>query len=235
MTVEIPLRPASKALVALVDDADAPVVSGYQWAVHSAGYAYTQIPRARAKATGVPRTLLMHRLILGAVRGQKVDHEDGDNLNNRRTNIRICTTRQNNQNRIPSGNGASPYKGVYQSGGVWRTKIHIEGKQVHLGSYAEATMAAEAYDAAARYYFGVFAKTNFAGEMALSGPDIRRLCRLGRRPSSGFPGVSIGPHGKGWRFRVQAGKHVIQAHGFQTEAGAAKAREAVMKVFEAGD
>jgi excisionase family DNA binding protein len=54
----------------------------------------------------------MHRLIAGAARGEEVDHKDGDGLNNRRVNLRICTRRQNNMNRKKGSGCSSNFKGV---------------------------------------------------------------------------------------------------------------------------
>jgi len=104
----------------------------------------------------------MHRLILDVPDGLQVDHIDGDGLNNRRSNIRMCTAAQNRQNSriqtmrlgIPT---TSRFKGVSRNYGKWA--VHINGKWV--GRYNDEVSAAKAYDAAARQAFGEFAKTNF--------------------------------------------------------------------------
>ena len=66
---------------------------------------------------GKNTTLYMHRLIMGEPKGKQVDHWNHDTLDNRRSNLRIVTNRQNNENRAgayknsKSGiRGVSPFK-----------------------------------------------------------------------------------------------------------------------------
>jgi hypothetical protein len=47
------------------------------------------------------RTVLMHREIVRAPKGVPVDHINGYGLNNRQSNLRLCTPGQNNCNRGP--------------------------------------------------------------------------------------------------------------------------------------
>ncbi len=60
---------------------------------------------------GVERNILMHRVILDAPDALEVDHIDGNTLNNRRRNLRLCSHRQNIQN-YHSKTGSSQFKGV---------------------------------------------------------------------------------------------------------------------------
>lgn len=55
----------------------------------------------------------LHRLIMNAKKGEHVDHINGDTLDNRKQNLRICTRSQNQQNRRKQRNpSSSKYKGV---------------------------------------------------------------------------------------------------------------------------
>jgi HNH endonuclease len=109
---------------------------------------------------------LLHRLIMNPPRTKQIDHIDGDTMNNRRSNLRIATPTQNQQNR-QYGYGYSDYKGVNLNMGLWRAKITVNKKQVHLGYFATEEAAALAYDEAALNYFGEFAKTNFPFEVEI--------------------------------------------------------------------
>ena len=87
---------------------------------------------------------------------------DGDGLDNRRCNLRVCTRSQNNMNERPRG-GTSEFKGVSWDNAIskWRPRIKHNGKQCYLGIFTDEIDAALAYDEAARIYFGPFARANF--------------------------------------------------------------------------
>lgn len=106
----------------------------------------------------------LHRLILNAGLGDVVDHIDGDPLNNRRMNLRICTQAGNMRNRRKfKGTLTSKFKGVHKAkaSGLWIAKIGFEGKQRHIGCFSTEEEAARAYDQEARRLFGEFARPNF--------------------------------------------------------------------------
>jgi hypothetical protein len=148
--------------VAIIDREDLEMIAKYNWNAqcrrHTC-YAYTAIGRA---------VVGMHRYIMGARRGQVVDHINGDGLDNRRSNLRFATASQNrmNSSKSRSQSTTSIYKGVYyEKGGKrkkrWRGRIDIGGKKTHLGRFLTEAEAAKAYDNAAREHFGEFAKLNF--------------------------------------------------------------------------
>ncbi|MFZ2809458.1 MAG: HNH endonuclease [Desulfosalsimonadaceae bacterium] len=81
---------------AYVDLNDYPLVSEYTWNLNPAvGYAQAKVRLGRAKNKGV----YMHRLIAGAVGfSVKVDHINGQKLDNRRSNLRVCGNSENLHN-----------------------------------------------------------------------------------------------------------------------------------------
>ena len=149
---------------ALVDFTDAERVLKHSWAVlvgYSTCYAYCHI--------GGKHTT-MHRFVLelppGDNRTNNVDHVNGNGLDNRRHNIRVCTRSQNKRNthRIC---GLSGFKGVtfqkvdgkhYTK--PWRAYTKSNGVKHWLGYFATREEAAAAYDAAALQEHGEFARTN---------------------------------------------------------------------------
>ncbi|MGE5609479.1 MAG: HNH endonuclease [Bacillota bacterium] len=162
MSKELPLLNGG---VAIVDDQDYDRLSIYNWYRTSDG---------RARATIAPRLYrLLHHLVIGAPpAGLVVDHCNGDPLDNRRTNLRFCTQTQNQWNRGKRRMGSSlRFKGIQKDRGVrkWRACIKVSGRRYNLGWWNNEEDAAHAYDAAARFYFGPFARTNFAeGECLLA-------------------------------------------------------------------
>ena len=140
--------------VAIIDAADARLVSGYSWQLATNGYVITC-------AGGT--TVMLHRLIDGTPKGFVVDHKNHDKLDNRRDNLRRCTQAENARNRAMKVPSASRYKGVTASRtrGVWKAGIKTLGKQTHLGCFDTEEAAARAYDTAARKAWGEYALPNF--------------------------------------------------------------------------
>lgn len=104
----------------------------------------------------------LHRLVTNCPSDMVVDHINGDGLDNRRANLRVCTQAENVRNRRIHSNNRSGFKGVYfdPSSTIrsWRAKISINGKRIRLGRYASAEEAHKAYKAAAKQYHGEFAR-----------------------------------------------------------------------------
>ncbi len=120
------------------------------------------IPYVRA-GVGRGSHVYLHRLLLDAPAGMQVDHVSGDSLDNRVANLRLCGQRGNQANQRVAGHGASRYKGVVASGRrrPWVAQIGVDYRGIYLGSFMSEKDAALAYDAAARRYFGEFARLNF--------------------------------------------------------------------------
>lgn len=105
----------------------------------------------------------MHREIMNAPKGMVVDHIDGNGLNNRKSNLRICTQAQNNLNSRPKRNCSSRYKGVsfYKRDKIWQVQIFHNSRTIFLGRFDDEIEAALAYDRKAAELFGEFAYLNF--------------------------------------------------------------------------
>jgi DUF971 family protein len=96
--------------------------------------------------------------------GMVVNYKDGNRMNNRKENLRVCTKSQAQQNQKPQQrNKSSEYKGVsrLKNRGKWMAYIKVNGNDVYLGVYKQEIDAALAYDEAAEKYFGEFARPNF--------------------------------------------------------------------------
>lgn len=88
-----------------------------------------------------------------------VDHIDGNALNNVRSNLRICTKKENNYNKKITNNNYSDIIGVCWSKNKnkWRAYINIDYKQKHLGYYINQEDAIIARLMAEREYFKEYA------------------------------------------------------------------------------
>lgn len=151
--------------VVYVDDVDADMAAS-TWFVNDRGYAVRRAARPHRL------NIRMHRVIMRRVLGRElerwelVDHINGDRLDNRRSNLRLCNNSQNGFNRDVPAHNSTGYKGVsrntYQTGPrPFQANITVNRRKVYLGSFATAQDAARAYDAAARQLAGEFARGNF--------------------------------------------------------------------------
>ena len=174
-TVEIPL---SNGSVALVDPADAALRdSPTRWFVGWGGYAIRHVPGSGHRG----QDEAMHRVIMGPPHGMQVDHINGNRLDNRRGNLRICTAHQNCMN-THACKGAVKYKGVTcvpgRTGVRWNAWIASTKRtgSDFIGSFLSAEDAALAYDAAARERFGEFAWPNFPDMHVSLREVLQRRC-----------------------------------------------------------
>lgn len=151
--------PLTQGRICFVDEEDHASASQFKW-YFDTGYA------ARAvydKTTGKQRKQKLHRFITGDTpKGLEVDHKDGEKLNNRRHNLRICTHAQNVKNKSLHKNNTSGYKGVsfFKPTGQWLVHIGVGGKSKHIGLFDQIEDAAKAYSQAASEHYGEFAKLN---------------------------------------------------------------------------
>lgn len=156
---EIPL---TMGKVALIDDEDYFWVSRHNW--HYAkkkkdgklGYA----KRAR-KVKGKTSFVRLHRAIIAAPIHLQVDHIDGNPLNNQKSNLRLCTNKNNSTNS-DTKRGKSGFKGVswHKGMGGWRVRVRKDNKELQVGYFKCPIEAAKAYDAAAIEQYGEYARTN---------------------------------------------------------------------------
>jgi len=159
---EIPL---TQGMVAIVDTEDFDYLNRWKWCAFRGGrelYYAAQNGNQGGKSHGM---IFMHRLILG-VPSRKIDHRDRNGLNNRRSNLRVCTHQQNLFNQTQRVNTSSIYKGVSwrKDRQEWIAYIRINGKRKHLGYSINEEQAALAYNEAATLYFGEFARLNIVQE-----------------------------------------------------------------------
>ena len=146
----------------LIDDDDLHIVSRYSWRATSIrGKTYIRSGTTRC---GEKIHFFLHREILGLSKGDglKVDHRNGNGLDNRRENLRIVSTRQNNLNaakkRSKHGNR---FRGISTRPYGFASQIRIDGKIKCLGTFRTDVEAAYAYDLASLEHHGEFGKRNF--------------------------------------------------------------------------
>lgn len=149
----------NRGRVTVIDAVDLPIIREYHWRVdYHKGRRYSEY----AVSTTHRICIYMHRLLLGVVAsGVRVAHLNGDGLDNRRRNLRVCNAAECEYKQQPQRKGTSRYKGVYFDGMKYQAYCHPPGCKQHLGSFADERDAAMAYDVAVREMYGELARTNF--------------------------------------------------------------------------
>jgi hypothetical protein len=152
--------PLTRGYQAVIDAADVPLVEKWRWSALVSPRRKAVYAARVVQQRGVQRMILMHRLLLEAVDGKQADHIDGDGLNNRRSNLRLCTHRENQQNKGPRSDNKVGIKGVCwdKKAVKWKAEIRVDGRGKFLGYFATAREAGAAYQAAAQRLHGPFAR-----------------------------------------------------------------------------
>lgn len=164
----------TNAMFTTIDAEDYAQVSRHKWRSAKNGRD-AQFYAARTTIIDGKRvTLYLHRQLMQPAAGFIVDHINGNTLDNRRCNLRICGYSQNGAN-AKSRPGASRFKGVTSSkrGRYWRARIVVNRRELHLGLFATEEEAARAYDKAALAAFGEFARLNFPKDPLTNQEEIK--------------------------------------------------------------
>ncbi len=221
---------------ALVDNDDFELVSGYKWRLSKnvnktsgdvSFYAVTHVKREGGGWT----TLHMHRLILGLEFGDKRwgDHINYKTLDNRRCNLRPCSPSESVRHRRKTKNTSSRYTGVCFNtrDKNWVSKIMVEGKNKHLGSFKTQKEAAIQYDKAAYAEYKEFTELNFPEvDHSNDNFDIEKYkTPAQKKKSSKFVGVYWDKNAGKWRSQIQVDKKNINLGLFTNEEDAARAYE----------
>lgn len=138
----------------IMDAEDLPLLGNSLWHKNDNGYIVN-----RNKNIG---TIRLHRLIISAPDNMLVDHINGNTVDNRKSNLRLCSHIENLRNSKVQSNNKTGYKGVYwhTRNKKWIAHITIKRKSIHLGVFSTKEDAARAYNEAAIKYFGEFARLN---------------------------------------------------------------------------
>ena len=141
---------------AIIDDEDYDKLMQYKWC-YNLGYASRSLKKENKKIT-----IFMHRVVLDTPENMYTDHISGNELDNRRGNLRIGTKSQNMANSRIRVNNTSGYKGVHWHKllSKWRAVIWYLGKPIHIGLFLTKEEAAKAYNNKAIEVHKEFARLN---------------------------------------------------------------------------
>lgn len=136
----------------IIDNEDISKVKDYKWYLAATGY---------PQYGNSSKAILMHRLIMGFPIGMQIDHISRNKLDNRKSNLRICTNQENSFNKGLQSNNTSGYTGVYwvKAKKMWAAVIMVSQKKIQLGYYIDFDDAVRTRKSAEIKYFGEFKNT----------------------------------------------------------------------------
>lgn len=149
--------PLSKGAFALVGARDAQRVMAFKWRLHAGGYAVRQVT-----VNGKKVDVFLHNFLRTPPPGFQWDHKNRNRLDNRRSNLRRATLKQNARNSKWQS-GVSGFIGVrvLKSGRYQARLVDDTGRLRVLGTFDDAERAARERDRVALRVRGQFAVLNF--------------------------------------------------------------------------
>ncbi len=150
MTKEIQL---SNGGVALVDDEDFEEMNKIRWFHFQTNGNTYAITKLQDKQTKQRKTKYMHRLVLGAPSHMQVDHINHNGLDNRKSNLRLCTNKENQRNRRVQKNNKLGVSGVWRSGNKYGVSISVDGNRKHIGLFDTLEQATQSRKEAESKYW----------------------------------------------------------------------------------
>ena len=159
--------PLTQGYETIVDDEDYEDLSEYKWFAQVREHRIYAARNTRSEESGGSRTIIkMSRQIGRFQEDMVVDHKNGDALDNRRSNLRVCTFAENTRNRRKQSGSRSSYKGVSyrprkrEDSKRWRVQVWSRGKRYDIGYFYTEEEAARAYDKESKRLHGDFSRTN---------------------------------------------------------------------------
>lgn len=144
----------------IVDAEDYDRLSRFKWYLNDNRRA-ARMARLKNKKM---KMIYMAREIMKCPKHMYVDHISMNQLDNRKSNLRICTHSQNDTNRKIRSNNKTGFKGIHwdkeRNKFVAQIKYH-RNKRKFIGRFDCPKVAAKAWDNYARKFHGKFARYNF--------------------------------------------------------------------------
>ena len=157
------ISPKYGEFTVLYDNEDHEKLSKYKWYVQKI-YKRNSLFYVQSKIykNGRQSNIYMHRLIINCQENKFVDHINHNSLDNRKSNLRVCTQKENRRNSKSNKNSSSKFKGVtwHKRNKKWVSQIRTNKKNIWLGLFENEIDAALVYNGAAKYLFGEFAYLN---------------------------------------------------------------------------
>lgn len=148
MSKEISLTGKNIGVKTIVDVRDFRKFGNKHWRLTGKGYVHMNLNH---------KTVYLHRLIMNCPPNKQVDHINGNKLDNRRRNLRICNNSQNNARKtVMFGKKSSKYKGVYNFNGKPYFSLQANNITISGRGFKTEFQAHIEYEKIRKFYFGEY-------------------------------------------------------------------------------
>ena len=151
--------------VITADAEDYERISKHSWCIDAKGYPVANVDG---------RVTTLHRFIVNPPENMVVDHMNGNKLDNRKSNLRICTPRQNALNQRGNKGRELPVGIRKTKAGNYVARISFDRKEIHIGTFHSVEEAVTAREKAETEYFGIYAQHLHRKREAAAGHWNRR-------------------------------------------------------------
>jgi len=127
----------------VIDAGYLPLISFYKFRLLKGKGLNTDYVRCRFMGRG--ETILLHRLIMNATPNQMIDHINGDGMDNRIENLRVCDYSLNNSNARIRKDNTTGCRGVHVINGKYIARLQYKGIRYSLGTFNSIEDARFAY------------------------------------------------------------------------------------------
>lgn len=209
----------------LLDKEDYERLKAFRYYLHKKGYAYRF-----DMTSGTRKAVYLHHDVIGKQEGKVVDHINGVKLDNRKSNLRHISNKENIWKAEKVRESSSEYKGVcwIKSSKAWLSAIRYNGKQIRIGLFHDEKVAAYAYNCYAKNLYGQYAYENDVPECDWESQKI--LNRKDGTGKSKYRGVSFITKSGKWQAHIMHNYKSIYLGSYEDEISAAKAyNEAAIK------
>lgn len=136
-----------------VDLEDYEKIKNVCWHIDHVGYVVGHINHKK---------VYLHRIIMNCPCNMVVDHINHKPTDNRKSNLRIATPSENNQNQGLRQNNSSGVTGItwHKASKKWRVRIVINNQEIYLGIYDDFEEAVKVRREAEEKYFGEWSYSN---------------------------------------------------------------------------
>lgn len=143
----------SSGIKFLFDLEDYGKIKEYNWGADKDGYITSSV-----KIGDKSQNIKMHRIVMNPSKNEQIDHINHMVWDNRKSNLRVCSSMQNNWNKNKTKANSTGYRGVYWSKERQKyvAEIMCDGKRYRLGRFKTAEEASKAYEQKAKELFGEF-------------------------------------------------------------------------------
>lgn len=164
------------------------------------------------------KSISMHRIIMNTPEGLQVDHINGCGLDNRRSNLRNVTFRENMQNKHHERSSKYPGVSWYKQLNKWKVEIAVNKVHKFIGYFDDEKEAAKTYE-------------NALNELK-NGLSVNELTTYFRKQYSEHRWINWHKRNRKWTSSIKIHDKIVHLGYFNSETEALNEYKRALNEFE---